>query len=147
MTKKIRLGHRDTIHAHMHANSSTQNAKSSAQVPSLPTLTCITFRVSSSLECDWKRKTMHWSSLDSLLLSALQQKHGREKGRRKKKSITYTSSSLGELKKGKNNITPLSGCHTPMSLAMPCLWLCALGTHWACAERRSKQSRSEAQLF
>lgn len=66
----------------------------------------ITFRVFSSLECDWKRKTMHWSSLDSLLLSALQQKHGREKGRRKINHIYIILTGwVKKKKKGKTDHT------------------------------------------
>lgn len=110
-------------HTNIHANSyiGLEGAsRSSALLPPLPNLTCITFRVFSSLECDWKRKTMHWSSLDSVLLSALQRKHGRERGRRKINHIYIILS--GWVKKKKKHITPLSGCHAPTGLATSCLF-------------------------
>lgn len=109
----------------------------------LPNLTCVTFRVFSSLECDWKRKTMHWSSLDSVLLSALQRKHVRERGRRKINHIYIILS--GWVKGGKKDITPLSGCHAPTGLATPCLFgsgLCKPTEH----VQSEGQSNSEVQL-
>lgn len=66
---------------------------------SLPNLTCVTFRVFSSLKCDWKRKTMHWSSLDSVLLSALQRKCVGKMGRGKINHIYITLSGWFKKKK------------------------------------------------
>lgn len=108
-------------HTNIHANSyiGLEGAsRSSALPPPLPNLTCVTFRVFSSLECDWKRKTMHWSSLDSVLLSALQRKHGRE-GLEKNQSHIHHPQWVSKKKK-KRDITPLSGCHAPTGLATPC---------------------------
>lgn len=87
---------------------------------SLPNLTCVTFRVFSSLKCDWKRKTMHWSSLDSVLLSALQRKCVGKMGRGKINHIYITLSGWFK-KKTQKDITPLSGCHESIGLATPCL--------------------------
>lgn len=87
---------------------------------SLPNLTCVTFRVFSSLKCDWKRKTMHWSSLDSVLLSALQRKCVGKMGRGKINHIYITLSGWFK-KKPQKDITPLSGCHESIGLATPCL--------------------------
>lgn len=86
---------------------------------SLPNLTCITFRVFGSLECDWERKTMHWSSLDSVLLSALQRKVAGERSRPKKnQSHIHQPQWVSKKKKKKQKGgAPLSGCHAPTSQA------------------------------
>ena len=136
-------------HTNIHANSyiGLEGAsRSSALPPPLPNLTCVTFRVFSSLECDWKRKTMHWSSLDSVLLSALQRKHGRE-GLEKNQSHIHHPQWVSKKKKKKRHHTVvwLSRTHGPGYTVL--VWLWASWTHWACAERRSKQSRSVAQLL
>lgn len=81
----------------------------------LPNLTCVTFRVFSSLECDWKRKTMHWSSLDSVLLSALQRKHVRERGRRK---INHIYIILSGWVKGEKKTS-----HRCLAVTHPRAWL------------------------
>lgn len=70
---------------------------------SLPNLTYITFRVFGSLECDWERKTMHWSSLDSVLLSALQRKVVGERSRPKKINHIYIILS-GWVKKNRKEV-------------------------------------------
>lgn len=90
-------------------------ARNSALFPTLPNLTCVTFRVFSSLECDWKRKTMHWSSLDSVLLSALQRKHGRERGRRKINHIYIILSGCVKKKK--------TTSHRCLAVTHPRAWL------------------------
>lgn len=118
----------------------------SALLPPLPNLTCVTFRVFSSLECDWKRKTMHWSSLDSVLLSALQRKHGREKGRRKINHI-YIILSGWVKKKKKTSHRCLAVTHPRAWLHRVCLALNSVNTLSMCrAKVKAIQKCSSAPL-
>lgn len=113
--------------------------------PPLPNLTCVTFRVFSSLECDWKRKTMHWSSLDSVLLSALQRKHGRERGWRKINHIYIILS--GWVKKKKTSHRCLAVTHPRAWLHCICLALGSMSPLSMCrAKVKAIQKCSSAPL-